>query len=272
MDTPFLKAMAALLAERGIATYRFEFAYMAARRQGGWTQAAAQGRAADGGVSGGCCRAATWCACCSSAANRWVDAWQAWWPTSSSRPGASRGLVCLGYPFHPPNKPEQLRTAHLRAAGLSRAVRAGRARSLRRAQRGRGLRPIQPRSSFHWAGDGDHDLGPRGASGFTRKGNLAAAADADRGLRARRLSGATRLTPRNGSGLRQPLRQHEHGGQDHGSRGGQHAEQRVETPVLVDEGNERQRRRQHGEADHVAHAVDARPPFARRPGGRSCSR
>ena len=31
---------------------------------------------------------------------------------------------------------------------------------------------------YHWAPDGDHDLGPRGASGFTRKGNLAAAADA----------------------------------------------------------------------------------------------
>ena len=31
---------------------------------------------------------------------------------------------------------------------------------------------------LHWVGDGDHDLGPRGASGFTRKGNLTAAADA----------------------------------------------------------------------------------------------
>ena len=27
----------------------------------------------------------------------------------------ARGLVCLGYPFHPPGKPEQLRTAHLDA-------------------------------------------------------------------------------------------------------------------------------------------------------------
>jgi len=27
--------------------------------------------------------------------------------------------------------------------------------------------------------DGDHDLGPRGASGYTRKGNLTAAADAN---------------------------------------------------------------------------------------------
>ena len=34
METAFLKAVAELLAERGIATYRFEFAYMAARRQG----------------------------------------------------------------------------------------------------------------------------------------------------------------------------------------------------------------------------------------------
>ena len=31
---------------------------------------------------------------------------------------------------------------------------------------------------FHWVGDGDHDLGPRGGSGYTRAGNLAAAADA----------------------------------------------------------------------------------------------
>ncbi len=27
--------------------------------------------------------------------------------------GDIAGLVCLGYPFHPPGKPEQLRTAHL---------------------------------------------------------------------------------------------------------------------------------------------------------------
>ena len=32
--------------------------------------------------------------------------------------------------------------------------------------------------AFHWVSDGDHDLAPRGASGFTRRGNLEAAADA----------------------------------------------------------------------------------------------
>ena len=35
---------------------------------------------------------------------------------------------------------------------------------------------------LEWMGDGDHDFGPRGASGFTRKGNLIAAADAVAGF------------------------------------------------------------------------------------------
>ena len=32
---------------------------------------------------------------------------------------------------------------------------------------------LSPAIQFAWAGDGDHDLGPRGGSGFTRSGNLA---------------------------------------------------------------------------------------------------
>jgi predicted alpha/beta-hydrolase family hydrolase len=35
---------------------------------------------------------------------------------------------------------------------------------------------------LHWAGDGDHDLGPRGGSGYTRSANLAAAAEAVAGF------------------------------------------------------------------------------------------
>ena len=52
-------------------------------------------------------------AAASSAASRWAGAWRAWWPTSCYAAGRIAGLVCLGYPFHPPKKPEQLRTAHL---------------------------------------------------------------------------------------------------------------------------------------------------------------
>ncbi len=37
---------------------------------------------------------------------------------------------------------------------------------------------LSPNIAVTWAGDGDHDLGPRGGSGFTRAVNLALAADA----------------------------------------------------------------------------------------------
>ncbi|MFM8867420.1 MAG: alpha/beta family hydrolase [Ilumatobacteraceae bacterium] len=45
------------------------------------------------------------------------------------------GLVCIGYPLHPPKKPEQLRTAHLPQVGVPSFVRErnqGRVRHARR--------------------------------------------------------------------------------------------------------------------------------------------
>ena len=115
---------------------------------------------------------------CSSAASRWAGASPASSPTSCSAAGLIDGLVCLGYPFHPPDKPDNLRTAHLGGSALPGPDRAGRARPVRRARRGRGLSAVGRRSKSQWAGDGDHDLGPRGGSGFTRAANLALAADA----------------------------------------------------------------------------------------------
>jgi hypothetical protein len=87
------------------------------------------------------------------------------------------GLVCLGYPFHPPGKPDQLRTAHLQRLRCPALIVQGERDPF-------GMRTevesykLSPSIHIHWAPDGDHDLGPRGGSGFTRAGNLAAAADA----------------------------------------------------------------------------------------------
>jgi predicted alpha/beta-hydrolase family hydrolase len=95
--------------------------------------------------------------------------------------GRIAGLVCLGYPFHSPRRPEHLRTRHL--AGLScpalivqgeRDPFGSRAEVEALLEAGQ----LSPAIGFHWAGDGDHDLGPRGSSGFTRQANLAAAAAA----------------------------------------------------------------------------------------------
>ena len=91
--------------------------------------------------------------------------------------GRIAGLVCLGYPFHPPSKPEALRTAHLEHISCPALIVQGE----RDPFGGRGeveALKLAPSIRFAWAGDGDHDLGPRGGSGFTRAGNLAAAADA----------------------------------------------------------------------------------------------
>ena len=91
--------------------------------------------------------------------------------------GRIAGLVCLGYPFHPPGKPDRLRTAHLEHLACPALIVQGE-RDPFGTRAEVGAMRLSPAIRFHWAGDGDHDLGPRGGSGFTRKGNLAAAADA----------------------------------------------------------------------------------------------
>jgi predicted alpha/beta-hydrolase family hydrolase len=87
------------------------------------------------------------------------------------------GLVCLGYPFHPPSQPAKLRTAHLTALACPTLIVQGERDPFGPRAEVEAMR-LSPAIGYHWAGDGDHDLGPRGGSGFTRKANLAAAADA----------------------------------------------------------------------------------------------
>jgi uncharacterized protein len=180
METPFLSAFAQLLAERGVATLRFEFAYMAARRSSGTRKpppkaerlmdeyraaVAAAGPGAPliiGGKSMG-----------GRVASLVADELHA--------AGRVAGLVCLGYPFHPPKRPEQLRTGHLAELACPALIVQGERDPFGTHAEIEALQEARHISSairFHWAGDGDHDLGPRGGSGFTRKANLAAAADA----------------------------------------------------------------------------------------------
>ena len=176
MDSAFLKSMAALLAERGIATSRFEFAYMAARRQGGGRKPPPRAerlideyRAAVAAMPAGAALLIGGKSMGGRVASLIADELYA----------AQRiaGLVCLGYPFHPPNKPAQLRTAHLEHRACPALIVQGERDPFGGREEVEAYR-LSAAIAFHWIGDGDHDLGPRGGSGFTRKGNLAAAADA----------------------------------------------------------------------------------------------
>ena len=91
--------------------------------------------------------------------------------------GLIDGLVCLGYPFHPPAKPENLRTAHLEALRCPALIIQGERDPFGARAEVEGYR-LSDKIEMRWAGTGDHDLGPRGGSGFTRAANLALAADA----------------------------------------------------------------------------------------------
>ena len=88
-----------------------------------------------------------------------------------------RGLVCFGYPFHPPGTPEATRTAHLEHLVCPALIVQGERDPFGTREEVEGY-ALSKSIEIAWLGDGDHDFGARGGSGFTRKGNLAAAADA----------------------------------------------------------------------------------------------
>ena len=175
MDSRFMQAMAALLAERGVHVVRFEFAYMAARRTGAGRKPPSRmpqllqeyravldllgkGPVFIGGKSMGG-RAASMLA------------------AEPDMPEAIKGLVCLGYPFHPPGKPENLRTAHLASLRCPALIVQGERDPFGTAEELPGL-ALPPSIGLHWCPAGNHDLVPPKRSGHTAEGNWSAAADA----------------------------------------------------------------------------------------------
>lgn len=180
MTSPFMEQIAQLLALRSVRVTRFEFAYMAARREGGKRRPPPKAellideyrhavtkveaittlgqRLLIGGKSMGG-RVASLISDEMHAARRIV------------------GLVCLGYPFHPPEKPDKLRTAHLATLECPALIVQGERDPFGKRDEVE-CYALAPSIQLAWIGDGDHDLGPRGGSGFTRKGNLSSAADA----------------------------------------------------------------------------------------------
>lgn len=102
-QSPFLTRMARGLALQGLRVVRFNFPYMEARRKvpdrepallSHWRQVIASLGDPKRLIIGG-----------KSMGGRMAS-------LVADETGVS-GLVCLGYPFHPPGKPDRLRTAHL---------------------------------------------------------------------------------------------------------------------------------------------------------------
>jgi len=84
---------------------------------------------------------------------------------------AVRGLVCLGYPFHPVGKPERLRTEHLPQISSPTLIVQGERDALgNKTEVERYDLPQNCRVS--WLPDGDHDFKPRVRSGYSHQYNL----------------------------------------------------------------------------------------------------
>ena len=173
MDSPFMVAFAEGLAARGHRVARFEFPYMAGRREG-------RRRGPD---SPRVLRE-TWLAVIETlGAPRLVIGGKSMGGRIASmvadEAGVS-GLLCLGYPFHPPGRPEKLRTEHLAALRTPTLIVQGVRDSLGNQAEVSGF-ALSPAIAIRWMADGDHGFKPRKASGRTETQNweeaIAAAAD-----------------------------------------------------------------------------------------------
>lgn len=185
MDSKAMTAAAAALSRQGFRVARFEFSYMAARRKDGARKPppkaetlvpeylaaidalGATGPLVIGGKSMGGRIASM------LADQLFVE-------------DRITGLLCLGYPFHPPAKPQRLRTAHLEHIRTPMLICQG-TRDVFGAREEVATYRLSLQIEILWLEDGDHDLTPRkNISGFSAAGHLETMAGAVRDWSARR--------------------------------------------------------------------------------------
>ena len=175
MDSPFLQVVAEGLSCRGWDVVRFEFPYMARSRLSDKKAApdrmpvleacfreqvallVERSKLIIGGKSMG-----------GRVATQLLDA-------LASSTNVCAG-VCMGYPFHPPGKPEQLRTAHLLDLKTPLLVLQGERDTFGKHEEVMGY-GLPDQGSLHWIPDGDHSFKPRKRSGLDLDQNLALAVE-----------------------------------------------------------------------------------------------
>ncbi len=176
MDSASMTAAAKALSATGFRVARFEFGYMAARRTSGdrkpppraetlnpeykaaIAELGAKGPLIIGGKSMG-----------GRVASMIAD--------ELYMEGRVGGLLCLGYPFHPPGKPEQLRTQHLKGLKAPALICQGTRDEFGTREEVPGYE-LSKAIEILWLEDGDHDLKPRKTiSGFSATDHMATMAE-----------------------------------------------------------------------------------------------
>lgn len=171
MDSRFMAFFAEGLAARSIRVVRFEFPYMAERRRGGrrrlpdrtqvlldaWRAVLAEmdpARTVIGGKSLG-----------GRMASMIADE------------AGVLGLLCLGYPFHPPNTPDKPRVAHLLDLRTPTLILQGTRDPFGEREEVEAY-TLSSAIRIHWLEDGDHSFKPRRSSGRSEGKALAEALEA----------------------------------------------------------------------------------------------
>ena len=162
MDSDFMELLSNSLAGQGVRVLRFEFPYMAARRQGAgkrppnpmpilldsfrehYGALANAGPLFIGGKSMG-----------GRVASLLADEL------------APAGVICFGYPFHPPGKPERTRTDHLAGLATPTLILQGTRDPFGKPDEVAGY-ALSRQIQVSWLESGDHDLKPLKRSGLSQ--------------------------------------------------------------------------------------------------------
>jgi len=169
MDTPFMKRVAEGVSASGVRVIRFEFPYMHRRREsgkrgapdpqpvlmksfremidevGGPSSLVIGGKSMGGRIA-----------------------------TMVADDAAVLGVVCLGYPFHPPGQPAKTRTRHLETLRTPTLIVQGTRDSFGLPEDVETYK-LSRAIRIEWLDDGDHSFKPRARSGRTEADNVRAA-------------------------------------------------------------------------------------------------
>jgi predicted alpha/beta-hydrolase family hydrolase len=176
MDSPFMEYIAGALARAGLRVVRFEFPYMAEMRRTGKRKPPNRepvlretwNRIIDQEIADGADPSAL------LIGGKSMGGRMASLIADERKIG---GLVCLGYPFHPPGKPDRQCTEHLRDLRTPALICQGERDSFGRPEEVEGY-SLSPAVRLAWIEDGDHSFKPRKRSGRTWEENLDQAAQA----------------------------------------------------------------------------------------------
>jgi len=94
----------------------------------------------------------------------------------AEEPSIAKGLVCLGYPFQPPGRPENMRTGHLADISIPTLICQGERDPFGGPDLVTSL-SLPGNFSLCWLPDGEHSFKPRVSSGRTEEQNLSQAAN-----------------------------------------------------------------------------------------------